>query len=168
MTNDNFPLPRIGFALGSNLGDRLAHLRAAVASMRRYCDVKAVSPVYETPPAYVEDQPSFLNAAVIGYSSLSPLDLLHAMKQLERELGRKISYRNGPRLIDIDIVFYGDRRLHISELELPHPRMAEREFVLRPMADIAGDWLHPETGLSVADMLAALPHMAVPLAEGLI
>jgi 2-amino-4-hydroxy-6-hydroxymethyldihydropteridine diphosphokinase len=150
----------VALALGSNLGDRLGALRAAMAALRDHFQVGAASAVYETPPAYVADQPAYLNAALIGTTRLSPSDLLRVAKQKEIELGRKKSIRFGPRLIDIDIVFYGNRRVAAPGLALPHPRLAEREFVLRPLADIAGGWTHPETGLTVEAMLAALPNLA--------
>jgi 2-amino-4-hydroxy-6-hydroxymethyldihydropteridine diphosphokinase len=146
----------VALALGSNLGDRLAALRAAVEALGEFFTAKDKSAIYETPPAYVADQPAFLNAALIGTTKMEPLALLYALKQSEIRLGRKESFRNGPRLIDIDIIFYGERRVATPELTLPHPRLMEREFVLRPLADIAGDWRHPVTGLTIDAMLAAL------------
>lgn len=147
----------IALALGSNLGDRLQALRAAITAIAPFFTVQKKSAIYETPAAYVADQPSFLNAALTGISALPPPELLQALKRIERELGRHESFRNGPRLIDIDIVFYGARRIATPELTLPHPRMMEREFVLRPLADIAGDWRYPETSRTIQTMLAALP-----------
>lgn len=148
---------KIAIALGSNLGDRLASLRAAVQGLADYMEITAISPVYETPPLYVTDQPSFLNAAVTGTTKLEPLPLLRAVKDLENDLGRKPSFHYGPREIDIDILFYDDDMVNVPELILPHPRLAEREFVLRPLADIAPDWRHPQTGVKIATILAQLP-----------
>ena len=153
--NNNAEL--IALALGSNLGDRMKSLRAAVSAVSTYFTIAATSAVYETPPAYVVEQPAFLNAVIVGTTYYPPLDLLRYLKENERHLGRKTSFRNGPRLIDIDIVFYGERRMETSELQLPHPRLAEREFVLRPLADVAPDWRHPVTGQTVSAMLEALP-----------
>jgi 2-amino-4-hydroxy-6-hydroxymethyldihydropteridine diphosphokinase len=147
----------VALALGSNLGDRLSIMRAAVAALKPYVMVNHISAVYETPPAYVADQPVYLNAAVLGSTRLAPPDLLNVLKQIETALGRKESFRYGPRLIDIDILFYGEQRMATPELTLPHPRLAEREFVLRPLADVAGTWRHPTTGMTINDMLAALP-----------
>lgn len=144
-------------ALGSNLGDRLNALRDAVAAVTPFFSVQAASAVYETPAAYVTDQPAFLNAALIGTTSLPPLELLYALKRCEIELGRQASFRFGPRLIDLDLIFYGQHVMASNELTLPHPRLAEREFVLRPLADIAGGWKHPLTSLTIDAMLAALP-----------
>jgi len=149
--------PFVALGLGSNIGNREAALRAALSGLAPFIDIKAVSNLYETAPAYVTDQPAFLNAAAVGEAKLEPLILLRAMKQLESDLGREPTFRYGPRLLDIDIIFYGDRELKTPELTLPHPRLAEREFVLRPLADIAPDWLHPVTGLTIAEMLALVP-----------
>src|SRR5882762_753869 len=113
----------VALALGSNLGDRAAALRNAIASVGSYLTVTSLSPVYETPAAYVTDQPSFLNAALLGETKLEPLALLWALKKLERELGRQPTFHYGPRLIDIDIVYYGDTVIDTPELILPHPRM---------------------------------------------
>ena len=156
----------VALALGSNLGDRVTNLRAAVVALEVLVSITKKSAIYETPPAYVVDQPSFLNAAVLGVPKLDPIALLQAIKKLEIYLGRKDSFRNGPRLIDIDIIFYGARRLSVTDLTLPHPRMAEREFVLRPLADIAPEWRHPETDVSVKMMLDALKEeTARPIAD---
>ena len=146
----------VALALGSNMGDRLAALRAAIAALAPFVTVEAVSGVYETPPVYVADQPAFLNAALLGATQLEPLTLLWALKHIEADLGRQPTFRYGPRLIDIDVVFHGERRVTMPELTLPHPRLAEREFVLRPLADVAGKWRHPETGMTVDAMLAKL------------
>jgi 2-amino-4-hydroxy-6-hydroxymethyldihydropteridine diphosphokinase len=148
---------KVALALGANLGDRLMALRRAVEALGGYMTVVAISPVYETPPAYVAEQPTFLNAAMIGETQLEPLALLGALKKLEKDLGRQPTFRYGPRAIDIDIIFYGDEVIALSQLTLPHPRLAEREFVLRPLADIAPLWRHPQNHLTVAEMLARLP-----------
>lgn len=142
--------------LGANIGDRAAALSDAVAGLTRLIAVTGVSPVYETAPMYVTDQARFLNMAVSGETGLAPEDLLAGLKELEARLGRTPSARFGPRRIDIDILLYGDRIVEAEGLQVPHPRMAERAFVLIPAADIAGGWRHPETGRMVAEMLAAL------------
>jgi len=148
---------RIALALGANIGDRLAALRAAREGLARYMTLEALSNIYETPPAYVTDQPPFLNAALTGKTLLDPLALLLTIKEIERHIGRKPTFRNGPRVIDIDILFYDDLRMQTPELTIPHPAMAERFFVLRPLADVAGDWIHPVTRQTVNGMLSALP-----------
>ncbi len=144
-------------ALGSNLGDRVCNLEDAVLGLRDFVDVIRTSPIYETEPKYLEDQPRFLNMVVAGTTVLTAIDLLQRMKELESSLGRTPSERYGPRLIDLDIIFFGDDRIDSPELTVPHPSLAERAFVLRPLADIAPDMRHPVSGKSVQEMLDALP-----------
>ena len=130
-------------ALGTNLGDRSTNLRAAFKAMSPEIKVIVESKVYETPPWGYEDQPAFLNMAVKGETVLKPESLLKRLKQLEVQLGREQSFRWGPRLIDIDILFYDDLILESESLTIPHPRLHERAFVLVPLADIAPDFVHP-------------------------
>lgn len=142
-------------AVGSNLGDRLENLKQAIASLPPQMDVKAKSHVYETPPWGYEDQPRFLNQVLKAQTYLQPEQLLKHIKRLEVALGRKATFRNGPRMIDIDILMYDDLVLNTSILTLPHPHMHERGFVLLPMMDIAPDVVHPLTGKSVREMLVS-------------
>lgn len=141
-------------ALGSNLGDRLANLKQAVASLSPQMDVKAKSHIYETLPWGYEEQPKFLNQAVKIQTYLEPEPLLKHIKRLEIALGRKASFQNGPRLIDIDILFYDEIIIDTPELTIPHPRLQERGFVLLPMMDIAPDLVHPLTRKSIREMVA--------------
>lgn len=126
-------------ALGSNLGDREAHLARAVQalSMQEGVDVTALSSLWETPPWGVEDQPYFLNGCVLIETTLSAFSLLELCLSIERASGRERGMRWGPRTLDVDIIFYGDTEMTTDRLTLPHPRMKDRPFVLAPLAEIA-------------------------------
>lgn len=141
-------------ALGTNLGDRLANLRAAIHALAPHVNVLAESRIYETPPWGYADQPAFLNMAVKAETSLGPESLLKRLKQLEVRLGREASFRYGPRRIDLDILFYDDLVLESETLTIPHPRLHERAFVLVPLMDLAPNLIHPVLKKSVAELLA--------------
>ena len=140
-------------ALGSNLGDRLANLKQAIASLSPQMEVKAKSRVYETPPWGYTDQPKFLNQVIKVNTYLEPELLFKHIKRLEHTLGREPSFPNGPRSIDIDILLYDDRVLNTPSLAIPHPKLHERGFVLMPLNDIAPDLLHPTLKKAVHEML---------------
>jgi 2-amino-4-hydroxy-6-hydroxymethyldihydropteridine diphosphokinase len=159
-------MPFVFLALGTNLGNRLANLRAAVDALEPQVHPLAQSRIYETPAWGYEDQPPFLNMVVKGETDLSPAALLAHMKHLEGELGRTPSFHWGPRLIDMDVLFYGDIVLDTPELTIPHPRLQERAFVLVPLADLAPDLLHPLLGKSIAQLLAGIDSSNIePLVE---
>jgi len=141
-------------ALGSNMGDRLENLKEVIAALPPQMVVKAKSHVYETLPWGYEDQPKFLNQVLKAQTYVEPEPLLKHIKRLEIALGRKPSFQNGPRLVDIDILFYDDLVLNTPALTLPHPRLHERGFVLLPLMDIAPDLVHPVTKKSVREMVA--------------
>lgn len=155
----------VHLGLGSNLGDRGHHLRCALGELRSLMQVEAVSRVYETEPVGFLDQPDFWNLVVRARASLEPKVLFERLKQIEIGLGRRPAFRNAPRIIDIDLLAYDDLVLHTSELELPHPRLHERTFVLYPLAEVSPEFRHPESGRSLPELLAALQHptRAVPL-----
>jgi len=142
-------------ALGSNLDDRLANLKQAIAALSPQMDVKAKSRVYETPPWGYTDQPMFLNQALKVTTYVEPEPLLKHLKRLETALGRAPGFQNGPRLIDIDILFYDELVMDISSLIIPHPQAHERGFVLMPLNDIAPDLMHPTLKKTVRELLAA-------------
>jgi 2-amino-4-hydroxy-6-hydroxymethyldihydropteridine diphosphokinase len=140
-------------SLGSNLGDREANLRAAV---ERLAPVRQSS-IYETEPVDYLPQGWFLNMVVEIETELFPRQLLARTQRIERELKRVRGVPKGPRTLDIDILFYADAVVKTPELEIPHPRIAERRFVLVPLADLAPDLRHPVTMLTIRQMLAAAP-----------
>jgi 2-amino-4-hydroxy-6-hydroxymethyldihydropteridine diphosphokinase len=141
-------------ALGSNVGNRAAHLKAAIAALPPQMEVKAKSQVYETPPWGYADQEKFLNQVIMVKTYLSPDALIKHLKRLEVALGREITFQNGPRVIDIDILFYDDLVYKSPTLVIPHPRLHERGFVLLPLMDIAPDLVHPVKQQSIRQLLA--------------
>ncbi len=143
-------------SLGSNLGDRAAHIEQALSLLgEKNVRIVKRSSFYETEPLEFLDQGWFLNIAAEAETALSPAELLRVILQVEQELGRKRTVRSGPRTIDIDILFFDENIAHTSELEIPHPRMEERRFVLVPMAEIAPELRHPVLNLTMAELLAA-------------
>jgi 2-amino-4-hydroxy-6-hydroxymethyldihydropteridine diphosphokinase len=149
-------------ALGSNVGDREANLRTAVTLLQgEEIRVRRGSSLYETAPQELLDQPSFLNAVLEVETSLFPLQLLARVREIERKMGRRRVTPKGPRNIDIDILFYGRNVIATAELEVPHPRIAQRRFVLEPLAEIAPEFRHPLTGKTANEMLATLEPQGV-------
>lgn len=148
--------------LGSNVGDREGNLRAALDALAA-ADLRVVrvSPVYETEPLEMTAQRWFLNQVVEAETSLFPKQLLARVGRIERVLGRVRTAPNGPRTIDIDILLYAAAVVRAAELEIPHPRMAARRFVLAPLADLCPELRHPVTRKTVREMLEATPKQAV-------
>jgi 2-amino-4-hydroxy-6-hydroxymethyldihydropteridine diphosphokinase len=132
---------RVGFGLGSNIGDKPANIREALRLIeaRQVARLGAVSRIYRTPPWGVLDQGDFANACAIGETRLTPYELLAAVKKIEADMGRTPTRRWGPRLIDVDILFLGDHTLDDPELTLPHKELFARAFVLAPLAEIGPD-----------------------------
>ena len=145
-------------SLGSNLGDRYGYLRQAIEKLNAHPEIRVVqeSSVYETDPVGFEDQPIFLNSAIAVETSLLPRDLLQVTCGIESDLGRVRTFRWGPRVIDIDILYYEGANEESQELTIPHPRIPDRAFVLAPFAEIAPDLELPD-GRRVEAIFAALP-----------
>lgn len=140
--------------LGANVGDREGNLVRALEMLGEGVRVQAVSSLYETEPVGYTDQPWFLNIVCRGTTSWEALQLLALVKRIEASLGRVPSFPNAPRPIDVDILLYGDSTIDMPELTVPHPRMAERAFVLVPLVELAPELVHPTMGKTVESMLA--------------
>ncbi len=143
----------IFLGLGSNLGDRAANLCIAKEKLSSQGKIVSESPIYVTPPWGFEDQPDFLNQVIQVTTTLEPAPLLDFVKEIEEEMGREATFRYGPRLIDLDILFYGQRVIKEDNLQIPHPRLHERAFVLVPLNDIAPDFVHPVLEKTNHDLL---------------
>jgi 2-amino-4-hydroxy-6-hydroxymethyldihydropteridine diphosphokinase len=149
------PRAAVLLGLGANLGDPRRQLAQAVARIRALLDDVRVSSVYRTEPVGHREQPDFHNLVVGGWTTLQPEALLRALLAIEDDLGRARSFPNAPRTIDIDLLAYGDVVMRTAALTLPHPRMAERGFVLHPLAEIAPEWVHPQLGRTARELLSA-------------
>jgi 2-amino-4-hydroxy-6-hydroxymethyldihydropteridine diphosphokinase len=143
--------------LGSNLGDSFNCLKLAVEEIAKFGEIQSTSSIYKTKPWGKKDQPDFLNQAVELKASLSPYELLKKLQEIEVKLGRDRIEKWGPRIIDIDIIFYGSERIETSNLIAPHPKMHERRFALTPMAEIAGEFIHPVFKKSLIELLQQCP-----------
>ncbi len=151
-------------SFGTNLGNRLLNLRTAISILAGdCCRWIALSKVYETPPWGYLDQPPFLNMAGRARTFLDPQTLLRTLKDVEVWMGRMPTFRWGPRLIDLDILFYDDLVLDTPPLVIPHPRLHERAFVLVPLLDVAPDWLHPTLKRTVAELAAQVDTSGIVL-----
>ena len=142
----------IYLGLGTNLGSRAENLQAARAALSPQVIILRVSQIYETPPWGYSDQPAFLNQVVEAQTQLTARRLLTRLKSIEHRLGRIPTFRFGPRLIDIDILFYGSQILKLNGLTIPHPRLAERSFVLVPLAELVPELIHPQSGQSIRQL----------------
>lgn len=152
-------MPTAYIALGSNLGDRAQVLASSVRHLSGLGRVVALSSLYETEPVGYHDQPAFLNAVVALETQLEPLPLLRGLLAIERQLGRDRSHGplKGPRTLDLDLLLMGEWIVADAELSLPHPALAQRRFVLAPLAEIAPGLRHPESNQTMADLLSQLP-----------
>jgi len=159
-------MPTVYLSLGSNVGDREANLRAAVAALPvAGVQVEHVSSIYETEPVDYLEQPWFLNCVVEAKTELTPQALLQALHAIESQLGSQKQFAKGPRKIDLDILLYGDETISAPDLQIPHPRMLQRRFVLAPLAEIAPNLKHSNWSATVAAFLDRLadPSQVHPL-----
>jgi 2-amino-4-hydroxy-6-hydroxymethyldihydropteridine diphosphokinase len=149
-------------SIGSNVGDRETHLARALERLAEN-DVRVLrtSGVYETEPRDVPDQSWFLNQVVEAETELFPIQLLSRLQKIERALGRLPALPKGPRTIDLDILLYGSAIVSVPDLDIPHPRMTDRRFVLEPLAELAPELRHPRTGQTVKEMLAQVGNQKV-------
>jgi 2-amino-4-hydroxy-6-hydroxymethyldihydropteridine diphosphokinase len=152
--------------LGSNLGDRAAQLAEALTRMQEQeIAITRTSRIYETAPRDVTNQPWFLNQVVEATTECLPRQLMTRLLRIEREMGRRRLTFKGPRGIDLDILLYGNSVVSTTDLQIPHPRIGERRFVLEPLAELAADLRDPRSGLTIRQMLAAVTAQAVRLWE---
>jgi dihydroneopterin aldolase / 2-amino-4-hydroxy-6-hydroxymethyldihydropteridine diphosphokinase len=143
--------------IGSNLGDREFNCKQAISLLRQKgITARKESSLYETKPWGIRDQPLFLNMAVEIETDLKPFELLRTLKDIEKEMGREETFLWGPRIIDLDILLYDNNIVDEKGLRIPHPHMQDREFVLRPLCEIAGEAIHPSLLLSIEELLQRL------------
>ena len=150
-------MPIVYLSLGSNLGDREANLRAAIDALQPAgVRVRQVSSIYETEPVDFLDQPWFLNCVVEAETEIEPHALLQSLRSIESQLGSQKEFAKGPRKLDLDILLYSDETIATPDLQIPHPRMLQRRFVLTPLAEIAPNLRHPSWPATASTLLAHL------------
>jgi 2-amino-4-hydroxy-6-hydroxymethyldihydropteridine diphosphokinase len=155
-------MPTVYLALGSNIGNREANLRESIRLISESgVQISKLSSIYETEPLDYLDQPWFFNAVLEAQTNLPVQELLAALRQIESRMGSKKPFPKGPRLIDLDILLYGNDIVDMPDLQIPHPRMLQRNFVLAPLAEIAPTFCHPSWPASAAELLARSPDKSI-------
>jgi 2-amino-4-hydroxy-6-hydroxymethyldihydropteridine diphosphokinase len=149
-------MEQVVVSLGSNLGEPVINLERACVHLGTFLENLKISSIYKTKPMYFENQPEFYNMVISGYTPEEPEEFLNILKDLEVKMGRQETFRNGPRLIDMDIVSFGSRIVNLGGLEIPHPRLYERLFVLEPLMEVCPNWVCPISGRDVEGILRDL------------
>ncbi|MES2971762.1 MAG: 2-amino-4-hydroxy-6-hydroxymethyldihydropteridine diphosphokinase [Patescibacteria group bacterium] len=152
---------KVYLGIGSNMGNRYEYLQKMVEKLKEFVIITEYSQIYEAPPWGVKQQPSYLNACIGGETELEPDTLLKAAQKIEEDLGREKTFRWGPHVADIDILFYDNLVLESPYLTIPHPGLPERAFTLFPLADIAGDFKHPKLKKTVKELRDSIPSEGV-------
>lgn len=147
----------IFLALGSNVGDKRANIETAIQFLAESITDIRRAPIYTSKAVGYTDQPDFVNTAIAGKTDLPPDDLLAFVKAIEQKVGRVMRFRWGPREIDIDIIFYGQKVVDGQNLTIPHPRFRERDFVLKPLSNLDPNFVDPVSKLDISELLAKLP-----------
>jgi len=155
--------PQVSFSIGTNVGDRLQNIVETLKLLREYISISNISSVYKTKALYFTHQEDFYNLAVVGYTELTPAKLMKMCKKIEKKVGRQKRFQYGPREIDIDIVFYGQKMLHTKSLDVPHLLFQERSFVLVPFAEIIPDFVDPRSEKTIAELLAQIGQQSLPV-----
>ena len=150
-------MSRVYIAIGSNVGDSRQSIAGAVAELGKYLTELRCAPIYTSRAVGYTDQPDFYNTAVSGHTVLAPRELLNVLKVIEQKVGRVQRFRWGPREIDLDIIFYDGLTMDKPDLTIPHPRFAERDFVLRPLLDLEPKLVDPRSKKKLEDILTKLP-----------
>ena len=163
---NNQPSARIFLSLGTNLGNREMNLEAVIKRLPPAVTILECSPIYQTEPWGYLDQPDFLNQVLKAETTLPPQELLEYIKNIEHKIGRRPSFRFGPRKVDIDILFYSDRIIQKEDLVIPHPSLKDRAFVLVPLADIEPELVYPGSDQTIADLLRDIDQSGVVPYQG--
>lgn len=147
---------RVFLSIGSNIENRQENIKTSIKEIKKLGDIKTVSSIYETEPVGYQKQNNFLNLVLKLETKLSPNKLIKETQKIENEMGRIKKIKDGPRNIDIDIIFYNDEIINTEKLTVPHPRMHQRRFVLAPMKEIAGETIHPVKNKTISELLNKL------------